>query len=94
MTEITAERKSRLALFARDAIDARSDYQVETDAVIARTAKLRAERLERLAVIPLSNPPKKVKASARAPKSTPKAGARLPKASARPPKASGLVEAV
>ena len=83
MTEITEQRKTRLALFARDAVVARSDYQVETDAIIARTARLRAERLERDAAIPLPAPQKKVKAAARARKTTPKATARLPKASVR-----------
>lgn len=84
MTEITEQRKTRLALFARDAVVARSDYQVETDAIIARTARLRAERLERDAVIPLpAAPQKKVKAAARPRKTTPKATARLPKASGR-----------
>jgi hypothetical protein len=94
MTEITAERKNRLALFARDAVDARSDYQIETDAVIARTARLRAERLERLAVIPLSTPLKKLKAAVAAPKSTPKVSTRLPKAGARATKAGRPVKAV
>lgn len=82
MTEITEQRKSRLALFARDAVVARSDYQVETDAVIARTARLRAERLERDSVIPLPEPQKKVKA-APARKTSPKATMRQPKASGR-----------
>ena len=74
---MTEQRKIRLALFARDAVVARSDYQVETDAVVARTARLRAERLERDAVIPLPAPRKKVKAASRARKSSPKAIARL-----------------
>jgi hypothetical protein len=83
MTEITEQRKSRLALFARDAVVARSDYQVETDAIIARTARLRAELLERDSVIPLSASPKKVKAAAPARKTSPKATVRQPKASGR-----------
>jgi hypothetical protein len=76
MTEMTEQRKNRLALFARDAVVARSDYQVETDAIVARTARLRAERLERDAVIPLPVP-KKTKAASAARKSAPKAAARL-----------------
>ena len=69
MTEMTEQRKNRLALFARDAVVARSDYQVETDIIVARTARLRAERLERDAVIPLPEPQKKVRAAPRARKS-------------------------
>jgi hypothetical protein len=58
MTETTEQRQARLAIFARDAVKARSDYQTEAETVLARTARLRAERLERNAVIPLPAPPK------------------------------------
>lgn len=56
MVESLEQRKSRLAVFARDAIAAKSDYQLEAEAVVARTARLRAERLEREAVITLPGP--------------------------------------
>jgi hypothetical protein len=52
MTETIEQRQKRLAFFARDAVKAKSDYQKETEAVAARTAKLRAERLQREASIP------------------------------------------
>ena len=58
MIETAQQRKSRLATFAQDAVKARSDYQTEVEAVVARTARLRAERLERNAIIPLAAPPK------------------------------------
>jgi hypothetical protein len=45
-------------MFARDAIQARSDHQRDADAVIDRTARLRAERLQREAAIPLPAPAK------------------------------------
>lgn len=51
MAETPDHTKRRLALFARDAIAAKSDYQLEKDAVVARTERLRAERLAREAVI-------------------------------------------
>jgi hypothetical protein len=69
MIENAEQRKSRLAIFAQDAVKARSDYQTEADAVRARTARLRAERLERDAVIPLGGPKETVRAVAR-PKKT------------------------
>jgi hypothetical protein len=65
MIESTEQRKSRLALFAQDAVSARFDYRTESDAVIARTARLRAERLARDAVIPLAAPKKAVRADTR-----------------------------
>jgi hypothetical protein len=83
MIENPEQRKARLALFSRDAKVAVSDYRVETDAVIARTARLRAERLERDSVIQLPAPHKKAKAAARPRKATPKAAMRQPKPSGR-----------
>jgi hypothetical protein len=65
MIDSTEQRKGRLAIFAQDAVKARSDYQTETEAVIARTARLRAERLARDAVIPFAMPKKPVRASSR-----------------------------
>jgi hypothetical protein len=59
------QRKSRLAVFARDAVKARLDYRFESEAVLARTARLRAERLERDAVIPLAAPNKTERAVSR-----------------------------
>jgi hypothetical protein len=61
MIETYDERKARLALFALDAIKARSDYQNDVAAVKDRTVKLRLERLEREAVIQ-APAPKKVRA--------------------------------
>lgn len=58
MIETAQQRKSRLAIFAQDAVQAKSDYQTEVEAVVARTARLRAERIERNAIIPLAAPPK------------------------------------
>ena len=70
-------------MFSREAKVAMSDYRVETDAVIARTARLRAERLERDAVILLPAPHKKAKTAARPRKTTQKAAMRQPKLSGR-----------
>lgn len=53
MVETAEQRKSRLAMFANDAVKAKSDYQLEADAVLVRTARLRSERLDREAAIPL-----------------------------------------
>lgn len=58
MIETYDERKARLALFALDAIEARSDYQSDVAAVKDRTVKLRRERLEREAVIQMPTPKK------------------------------------
>jgi hypothetical protein len=58
MIETLEQRKSRLAMFAQDAVEARSDYRTDTAAVLARTARLRAERIARDAVIPLPAEPK------------------------------------
>ena len=66
MTDTFEWRKARLAMFARDAVDARSDHRKDTDAVIDRTAKLRTERLEREAVIPLPAPVQLRKSSQKA----------------------------
>jgi hypothetical protein len=73
MIETAEQRKSRLAIFAQDAVKARSDYQTDVEAVVARTARLRAERIERNAVIPLTAPPKTVRAVSRPRKSALKA---------------------
>jgi uncharacterized protein YeeX (DUF496 family) len=67
MTETMDERNIRLALFARDAIKAKSDYRNDVDDVIARTARLKSERLEREAVIRMPAP-KKVRARRVAPR--------------------------
>jgi hypothetical protein len=83
MIENSEQRKARRALFSREAQVAMSDYRVETDAVIARTARLRAERLERDSVIQLPAPHKKAKAASRPRKATPKAPMRQRKPSAR-----------
>ena len=83
MIETPEQRRARLALFSREAKVAMSDYRVETDAVIARTARLRAERLERDAVILLPAPHKKAKTAARPRKTTQKAAMRQPKLSGR-----------
>ena len=61
MIETMDERKVRLALFARDAVQAKSDYRNDVDDVIARTARLKSERLEPEAVIQIPAP-KKVRA--------------------------------
>lgn len=45
MVETTEQRQERLALFARDKVEAKSDYQLAHEAILQRTAKLRAERL-------------------------------------------------
>jgi hypothetical protein len=41
-------------MVARDAVHAKSEYQTDSEAVLALTAKLWAEQLERDAVIPLA----------------------------------------
>lgn len=61
MTETFDQKKIRLALFARDAVKAKSDYQKDADAVVDRTARLREERLKREAAIPLRAPVAKVR---------------------------------
>jgi hypothetical protein len=73
MIETSDQRKSRLAISAQEKVKAKSDYQTETNAVLARTAKLRAERLEREAVIPLSAPKTARRSAARPKKSALKA---------------------
>jgi hypothetical protein len=65
MVDSTEQRKSRLAIFAQDAVKARSDYRSESEAVLARTARLRAERLARDAVIPFAMPKEPVRAARR-----------------------------
>jgi hypothetical protein len=55
-----SNEKCYLALFARDVIAAKSDYQLEAEVVVARTARLRAQRLERDAVIARSGQSDKV----------------------------------
>jgi hypothetical protein len=65
MVETAEQRKSRLATFAQDRVKAKSDYQIEADAVIARTARLRAERLDREAVISLGAPKEMMRAASR-----------------------------
>ena len=62
MTETFDWKKERLSIFARDAVQAKSDHRRDTDAVIDRTARLRMERLEREAVIHVpAAPPRKAK---------------------------------
>ncbi|MGV3635043.1 MAG: hypothetical protein ACO1NY_11905 [Pseudorhodoplanes sp.] len=73
MVESVEQRKSRLAIFAQDRVKAKSDYQTETDNVLARTARLRAERLDREAVISLAAPKGTLMAASRPKKSALKA---------------------
>jgi len=47
MIETQKQREFRLAAFARDAVAAKSEYQLAFEHTVARTAKLRAERLAR-----------------------------------------------
>jgi hypothetical protein len=54
--ETIEQRKSRLAMFSQEAVKAKSDYQIEAEDVRNRTARLRAERLDREAVIHLAAP--------------------------------------
>ena len=68
MIETAEQRKSRLATFAQDAVKARSDYRTDVEAVVARTARLRAERIERAAVIPLVAPANAARVVSRAKK--------------------------
>ena len=65
--ETAAQRESRIDTFARRTATARTDYQKDFDAVVSRTEKLKAERLERDAVIrvPASA---KIRKSRKAPK--------------------------
>jgi hypothetical protein len=51
MTETLAQRKARLAIFARDAVVAKTEYEKAFDRTVARTAQLRFERLAREAAI-------------------------------------------
>ena len=61
MDETDLPRNGRLAHFARDRVKAKSDCETNVNDVIARTARLKSERLEREAVIPMPAP-KKVRA--------------------------------
>jgi hypothetical protein len=45
MAETTEQRQIRLALFASERVEAKSDYQLAQEAVLQRTARLRSERL-------------------------------------------------
>jgi hypothetical protein len=65
MTDTPEQRKNRLAIFAADAVEARSEYQIAAAAVVARTARLKAERLARDAVISLGAPKETVQAALR-----------------------------
>jgi hypothetical protein len=56
MSETPHQRRNRLALFARDTVKAKSDYQKDAESVIKRTARLREERLQRELVIPMGIP--------------------------------------
>ena len=47
MVETTEQRQMRLALFASERVEAKSDYQLAHEAVLQRTARLRSERLAR-----------------------------------------------
>jgi hypothetical protein len=73
MVETTEQRKSRLAIFALDRVKAKSDYQTEAEAVLVRTARLRAERFERDTVILLAAPKETARAVSRPRKSAMKA---------------------
>lgn len=47
MVETTEQRQIRLALFASERVEAKSDYQLAHEAVLQKTARLRFERLAR-----------------------------------------------
>jgi hypothetical protein len=47
MVETTEQRQIRLALFASEKVEAKSDYRLAHEAVLQRTARLRTERLAR-----------------------------------------------